>query len=440
MNQRLLMDIYVVQPGDNINTIADKFNVSVTKLIQDNGLVNPYELATGQCIVIAYPLQTYIVKEGDTLKGIADSFGVTLMQLYRNNSFLLEREYIYPDETLVIGYQTKGSIETNGFTYPYINKDTLIKTLPSLTYLSIFNYRSTADGSFISFYDDTEIIQLAKDYGVIPLLVASSLSPQGQPNIEFAFNILLSEENQNRYVDNILSIIKAKGYYGINIIVNFISEATQTIYQNFLVKLSDRLSKEGYLFIVTINYNIENVNNELDFQYIDYTKVIPYVNKLILIKLTWGTNNGPPSPVISVSNFKKFLDYLSTQIPLDKIIPGVSLIGYNWTLPYITGKSSAPSLTLNSALRLASDIDAIIEFDDVSKTPFFNYNEYVFDIPAKHIVWMIDARSIDALNNLISEYGLTGIGLWNIMIYYPQIWLVIISQYEVQKLIPDIIG
>ena len=38
------MDIYVVQPGDNINSIADRFGVSVEKLIQDNELENAYNL------------------------------------------------------------------------------------------------------------------------------------------------------------------------------------------------------------------------------------------------------------------------------------------------------------------------------------------------------------------------------------------------------------
>lgn len=434
------MEIYVVQPGDNINTIADKFSVSVTKLIQDNGLVNPYELVTGQCIVIAYPKQTYTVKEGDTLKGIADSFGITMMQLFRNNPQLIDREYIYPGETIVISYNTQGKIETNGFTYAYIGKDTLIKTLPDLTYLSVFNYRTTADGSIISYYDDTEIIQLAKDYGVIPLMMTTTLTPQGQPNIEAAFSILLSDELQTKYIDNILSIVQAKGYYGINIIFNFISEASQMIYQNFVVKLSDRLKKEGYLLVVTINYNITNENNKISFQHIDYTSIEHTVNKLIFLQLTWGTNNGPPSPVISVSNIQEYLNYLSGQISPDLMILGISLISYDWTLPYIAGKSSAHSLTLNSALRLASESETLIEFDDVSQTPFFNYNEYAFDIPIQHIVWTIDARSINALNNLISEFGLIGTGLWNIMIYYPQIWLIIVSQYDVQKLIPNSIG
>jgi LysM repeat protein len=35
------MDIYVVQPNDNIYEIAKKFGVSAEKLIQDNELKDP---------------------------------------------------------------------------------------------------------------------------------------------------------------------------------------------------------------------------------------------------------------------------------------------------------------------------------------------------------------------------------------------------------------
>jgi spore germination protein len=36
--------------------------------------------------------------------------------------------------------------------------------------------------------------------------------------------------------------------------------------------------------------------------------------------------------------------------------------------------------------------------------------------------------------DLVSKYGLAGTGIWNIMIYYPQMWLVINTQYEIIKI------
>ena len=128
------MNIHVVQPGETLSSIAEIYGISELKLIQDNGLVNRDDLVTGQTIVIVSPEQTYIVQAGDTLFDIASSHNISTMQLLRNNPFLSDRDYIYPGEELVIRYNTTGTISTMGFSYPFVNKDTLKKNLPYLTY------------------------------------------------------------------------------------------------------------------------------------------------------------------------------------------------------------------------------------------------------------------------------------------------------------------
>lgn len=81
ITKRIFMEIYVVQQGDDINSIAERYGFAVDKLIQDNGLVYPYNLVIGQTLVIALPKQTHIVQQGDTLQSIADSYSITIMQL-----------------------------------------------------------------------------------------------------------------------------------------------------------------------------------------------------------------------------------------------------------------------------------------------------------------------------------------------------------------------
>jgi len=171
--------IHVVQPSENIYSIAEMYGVSVLKLIQDNELENFNDLVPGQTIVIVYPKLTYTVQEGDTLLGIATANDITVMQLLRNNPYLENRNYINPGEIIVISYDTNGKLTTNGFAYPFINKETLRKTLPYLTYLTVFNYSATSDGGIISYYDDTESIRLAKEYGAIPLMMMTTLTAQG---------------------------------------------------------------------------------------------------------------------------------------------------------------------------------------------------------------------------------------------------------------------
>ncbi|WP_243117193.1 LysM peptidoglycan-binding domain-containing protein [Lacrimispora algidixylanolytica] len=46
------MTIHVVQSGETINSIAEKYKIPVARLILDNGIQNPDKLAIGQ----TYPM------------------------------------------------------------------------------------------------------------------------------------------------------------------------------------------------------------------------------------------------------------------------------------------------------------------------------------------------------------------------------------------------
>ncbi|HWT74181.1 MAG TPA: LysM peptidoglycan-binding domain-containing protein [Mobilitalea sp.] len=431
------MDIYVVQPGDTVYSIADKYGVTAIRLIQDNGIDNPIHLVPGQSIVITYPEKVHIVQEGDTLSSIADFYGVTLIQLLRNNSFLSGREYIYPGEILVISYKTNGKVSTNGYTYAHIAKDTLIKSLPYLTYISVFNYQITEDFAVTSLGNDSEVIKLSIDYGVVPLLMISSISPKGIPNLELIFTIMTNKELLDRLINSYLNILQSTGYYGINLLLSGLNENNQKVYIDFLTTVSDALKSRGYLLIITINPDFKLIDDNLQFVKIDYSSFTPLVDNIIFLKDVWGTYEGPPAPVSSINYIRRLIEYVISLTPPEKITFGNPLIGYDWIIPYTLKNYYAYSLTLNSAITLANDVGAIIQFDEISQTPFFQYSTNYPGGSTNHIIWFIDARSINALLELIKEYNLAGSGIWNIMIYYQPLWTLINSQFEINKLIPD---
>lgn len=427
------MLIHVVQSGDTIQSIAELYGTPVEKLIQDNALDPLAVLVVGQCIVITYPEQVYVVKEGDTISDIADSHNISVMQLLMNNPYLSGRDEVYPGEVIIITYNKKGRITTHGNTYAYINKDTLRRTLPYLTYLSILNYTATTEGNIITFYDDTEIIQLAKEYQVVPLLLLTTLTLQGEANINIAYELLLNKDYQNRQIENLLTILRIKGYSGINLSFEYINITNIQLYEDYLTNITNRLSLEGYLVFLTINPYITNVNNEMSFAQIDYTLLDNTAQNIIFMTYEWAKNINPPGPISSVYYVDHFLAYLSQSISTEKVIIGLATLGYDWELPFYAGVSDVSSLTLDRAIDLAREVGAVILFDEVSQTPYFRYSFNVNMNQVAHIVWFIDARSINAFLDLGAKYNILGVSVWNITIYNPQLWLVINSQYEITK-------
>jgi spore germination protein len=431
------MIIHVVEPGETIEAIANQYGVAVERLILDNDLPNPNNLIVGQSIVIAYPTITYTVQEEDTLKGIADSYQISVMQILRNNPFLSDREFIYPGESLVISYgEKKDKIITNGYANPFINIEILRKTLPYLTYLSIFGY-TINENADIAEPDDEELIQMAKEYHVAPIMLVSTLSYQGIGSAEAAYNVLYNEEIVDKYIENILNILRRKGLFGVSFIYTFLTSLQEDAYNSFTEKVTKRLNSEGFSVFISVPPMTKIEANLITFERINYSQIGNQANQIMVMNYSWGHNPGPPMPAASIFMLRLFVDYLITQIPSDKMIIGLPLFGYAWQLPYIIGVTEANALTFESAINLALDTGSEIRFDEISQNPYYEFTVYRAGVPIQYMVWFVDVRSIDALTSLVTEYNFPGIAVWNIMTFFQQMWLFINSQYEIEKILFD---
>jgi len=428
------MIIHVVQLGDTLTSIAESYGISIDSLIINNGIQNPNNLVEGQCIVIVYPQATYMIKEGDTLAGIASANNVTIIELLRNNPFISDREFLFPGESLVISYgEKKGKITTNGYANPFIDIAVLRKTLPFLTFLTIFGYRLTRNADVIE-PNDEEILQLTKVYKVAPLMLISSLSFEGVGSEEDVYNILFNEDNVKRYAENILAVLKRKGFYGVSFILSYIIGDIVEIYNRFARIMAERLNSEGYAVFISISPVVDVENNEVSFEKINYSEIAKEANQMVIMNYNWGYYFGPPTPVASISTLQLFIDYLITLIPRDKMNIGLPVIGYSWLLPYLIGITRANAITYDAAIELALTTGSKIQFDEISQNPHFEYFLGV-DIPRKYVVWFVDARTIDALLDLVIVNNFPGISIWNIMTYFTQLWLIINSQYDIETII-----
>ena len=425
------MDIYLVEVGDTIELIAKKYDVSVEKLINDNNFTDPYNLVPGESVVIAYPSKTYTVREGDTLDSIASINDISLNELLRNNPVLID-DNIYPGEVLTISYNRDAEVYMHGYTSTIVDRRILRKNLPYLTYLSIINYTIVKNGEIFGSEDDRGIIQLAEAYGVIPIMHLASLTNLGEIDLEITNEILTNEELQDKLFNSVLQLLKEKGYYGVNISAQYISSANSVLFNNYAKRLSDLISSEGYLTFITINPVVATSDEEDIYENIDYTSIGSTVDTILFMQYRWGLNELPPAPIVSIINIDIFIDYVLSQVPGDKIYSGIPTFGYIWELPYIRGVSEGNSITIDNAINLARNTNSIIQFDEFSQTPYF-----ITETGSDSIVYFVNAITVDSHVSLLLENGIKGVGIWNVMIYFAQLWLVINSQYKIVKLLPE---
>lgn len=433
------MEIYVVQPGDTLESIAREYGVPLSRLISQNELDEEGGITPGQTIVILYSNQVYTVQPGDTLESVAQSYGVTVNQLLRNNPILMGRGEIFEGQNLIIDYDTekKGTIAVNGYIYPFIERDTLIRTLPYLTYLTLFTYGFTYSGQLVDNkiveygIDEDEIIALSKEYGVAPVMHLSTLTDEGLFNSELGNYILNDREAQNNLINNVINKMNEKGYYGFDVDFEYLDSANRDLYTGFIGRLREALNQNGYILITALAPKSYAEQPGNFYESHDYGGIGSVSDYVLLMTYEWGYAFGPPMAVAPFNLVRRVVDYGVSVISTQKIFLGVPNYGYDWKLPYERGKTKAEKLSNVEAVRRAVERGAVIVFDETSQAPYFNYTEE----GTEHIVWFEDARSIQAKLSLIPEYGLYGPSYWNVMAWFPQNWLVLNAEYDILRVL-----
>ncbi len=376
-------------------------------------------------------MKIFVVKRGDTLYSIAKKFGVTTERLSYINA-LSDPNRLTVGQTLVIPGDSspQGEIEVNGYAYPNISDAVLNEALPYMTFLCPFSWQMDASGG-ITPIDDKRMISRAYETATAPMLTLTNISPSGGFSSDIAHAIFTDEAVQATLIENILAALRSRGYYGVNLNIEYVYPFDREGYNAFLRRLSETLHPKGYYLSSAIAPKTSDEQYGLLYTAHDYEAHGKYCDRVIIMTYEWGHTYSAPQAVSPVNRIRSVLDYAVTKIPSGKILLGFSNYGYNWTLPWQQGKAAAV-ISNTAAANLAAANFAQIRFDEKAQAPFFNYTD---PSGVRHEVWFEDARSVRARLALVSEYGLAGISYWTINYANRAGFAVLESMYGTQKII-----
>ena len=380
-------------------------------------------------------LTIYVVQSGDTLGGIARRFGVTTRQLTEDNQ-LEYPDRLVPGQSLVIADPQSvcappgaPCIDVNGYCYPFIDRAVFSATMPYLTYVSLFSYTFTTDGSLITL-NGGPLIELAKMQEVKPLMVITNISSSGNFDSAHLSALFSSISAQERLISGIQAELRSQGYSGVDVDFEYVYATDKERYNNFLRRLTARLHPEGYMVSTAVPAKQgPNQPSGLLFDGIDYRAHGEIVDMVLLMTYDFSHMAGPPGPVSPIYMMERTLDYAVTEIPRGKLLMGMPNYGYDWALPY-NPNQLARSIMLAAAVNLAASKWSPISFDSAAQTPFFNYLDAS---GVQRVVWFDDARSINAKIKLVDRYAIRGLGYWQIGTMFRPNWLVLSAQYCVNK-------
>lgn len=380
------MQIYVVKEGDNVDKISEQFGVSVESVIYDNQLAAPYRLAVGQALLI---------DDG----GIREN---------RRNAFF------------------------RGFAYPFISSYVLEQTLASLSELAIFSYGFTGEGNLIPpILDDTFMIKAALRNRAEPILTLTPFDASGKFSNELISVLINNQAAVDTLIGDLLATMKEKGFLGIDIDFEYIKAEDRDIFVEFVRTVTETMNANGYSVSVDLAPKTSADQPGLLYEGKNYRALGEIANSVLVMTYEWGYTYGPPMAIAPINKVRQVLDYAVTEIDSTKINMGIPNYGYDWQLPFERGITKAKTLGNIEAVQLAIQKEAVIQFDEVAMSPYFNYVENGME----HEVWFEDPRSIEAKLELIYEYNLRGASYWQIMQLFRSNWLLVDYNFIVNKIL-----
>ncbi len=377
------MNIHVVTSGETVYSIANAYSVPPDTIIYNNQLVYPYLLAVGQALLISTP---------------SDNI---------------------PSQTVV----------TNGYAYPFIQRDILNQTLPYLSRLSIFSYGFTTDGYLIPpLLSDVPLIEAAKMQGSAPFLTLTPFGADGRFNNNLITQVIHNPSAISVLIDELSYVVTTLGYQGVDIDFEYILASDRIPFASFVSDIRTAINALGYPVTVALAPKTSDNQAGLLYEGKDYALLGEAADEVLLMTYEWGYTYSEPMAVAPIQNVRRVVEYALTRIPAEKINLGIPNYGYDWPLPYEKGITAATTIGNVEAVQLAVNNNAPIQFDEISMSPYFQYMQYGI----MHEVWFEDVRSMQAKFELVQEYGLNGMGYWQIMRLFRANWLLLANQFYIE--------
>lgn len=410
------MGIHIVQAGDSLWAISQKYNVPTLDIRTANGLENGPGIIPGLALYIPESgpvIRSYLVKPGDTLWSISQRFQTTINLILSANPEI-RPEGLYIGQKLNIPSPSRLVMKTLGFIVPY-SPDTFLpafrETAKNLTYIAISAYSLTREGYAYIEIDDSAILAESRRLDVIPLLMIRNLA-QGEFNAELIGGVLESPANRRNLILSLMNFVTQKGYGGISLDFEFIPPPRRQDFNSFIRELKNALGPK--MLHVNVHAKTEDLPANRIIGAYDYKAIGEGADIVAVMTMDYGYPTGPPNPVAPLWWVEEVIQYSITQIDPKKLQIALPLYGYDWR----TADNLTRSFSMQAIQNLALSRGAVIQFDAYAASPWFRY----WNGEEEHAVWFEDIRSITEKYKLIDQYNLLGMTYWQLSLRFPQNW------------------
>lgn len=239
------------------------------------------------------------------------------------------------------------------------------------------------------------------------------LTVTGDPNT--ITTMLNNPTMQTQHINNLLQIVKAQGFDGVDIDYEGLDQSSAQLFNNFIRNLTTTFHAANKLVSVTVEARIANQVP------MDWKTLSGLADEIRVMAYDYHSQlTSQPGPVAPIGWLKEIMDYAQTTIDPKKLVVGLGNYGYDWQAPSASGQSwTGTAVSFDQAMALAKQEKATVIRStgiddrgyDIGSVANFSY---VDSQNRQHQVWFEDNASIQAKIALIEQYKTDGVIFWSV--------------------------
>ena len=407
----------------------NEYEVPVTTIVRENGIIAADFILPGLALYIpnnrSVPFQRYYqVKAGDVLWSLAQRFRTSVEQILQANPEM-DPHRLRVGQNLVIPSPIPMPLTTLGFIEPY-NPEAFLMAFNSLakqlTYIAVAAFSLTEEGYAYVLLRDQEIVVRSKQLDVTPLLMIRNFR-NGEFSPELIGKVLGSPIYRNNLIASLVNLVRNRGYEGVSLDFEFIPPAMRNEFNLFLRNLKTALG--NYILHVNVHAKSQDLPTNRIVGAYDYREIGQIADIVAVMTIDYGYPTGPPDPISPIWWVEEVLRYALTHIRPNKLQMALALYGYDKSVPANLTRAMSVQAAQNQALSKG----AIIQYDLVSQSPWYQYWEEI----TEHVVRFEDIRSYVEKYRLMDEYQILGTTFWQLSLPAPQNFAFLRDHIAVRK-------
>lgn len=278
-----------------------------------------------------------------------------------------------------------------------------------LDFVSPGFYSIAADGQVLG--DDVPAIDEAARQGgakLVPMF-------QNKPRYGEFTPVLAEPPVRSRAIAGIVGLVERHGYDGVHLDFEGLRPEDRGSLTRFVADLADQLRPRGKLITVSVPSRVSDAAGTWSAPY-DFAELGRLCDYVVIMTYAFRTAANPsPGSIAPIAQVERSAAYTTSQIPASKVLLGVGLWGYDWS---VTSPGRAVTRRHPEIIALAQQRGGTFGFSEADQSAWLRYA----DGSGARMVWFEDARSVEAKLGVAVRHGLAGVAAWRLGQEDPAVW------------------